>query len=177
MSGFAILSLISMIICLALGLWIYFKNVRFVFNNKLSRILCFLCLTLAFCWAIVEFGYRHAPNFEVASFWLKINVTWYIVISLLIHLALIYTENYKLLKRKLTYFIIYGPALLFFIIDISSNLLYTIPYKTSWGWSFGTPANPIIHTISSTWAAFAAVFCLYVFLDYYFKSYNHYKKK
>ena len=61
--------------------------------------------------------------------------------------------------------------------DISTNLLFTKPVLESWGWTFGIPANPIIHSISSTWAAFTALFCLYILLDYLSKIHNINKKK
>lgn len=128
-NGFTLLSLISFVVCLSLALFVYFKKVRYVLHNKLGKIFVLLCLTLAFSWAIIEFGYRSAENFEIANFWLKINVSWYFVMSLLLHFSLIFTENTQLLRKKITYLIIYGPAICFFLIDIQTNLLYTEPIK------------------------------------------------
>lgn len=175
-NGFTVISLVSFITCLILAIYIYLKEVRYVFNNRLSKIFVLLCLTLAFCWAIIEFGYRISENFEIANFWLKINVSWYFVMPLLLHFSLIFTENIQLLKKKLTYLIIYGPALLFFIIDIQTNLLYTEPIKQSWGWTYGIPENPIAYGISTTWAAFTGIFCVIIYLEYFLYHKNKRKK-
>jgi hypothetical protein len=177
MSGFALLSLISLIVCLVLGIHVYFKHVRYVFNNKLGKMFVLLCISLSLCWALIEFGYRQSNDYNGAYSWLKLNVSWYFVISFLLHLSLLFTENKELLKRKTTYLIIYGPALIFFIIDINTNLLFTEPVKELWGWTFGIPSYPLIHSISSTWAAFTAIFCLYIFLEYSAKIHNPQRKK
>ena len=177
LSLIGLISLLSFVTCLIMGIIVYFKEVKYVFNNKLGKIFVFLCIALAFCWAIIEFGYRNANDYNTAYNWLKINVAWYIVISFLLHLTLIYSENIKLLRKKTTHLLIYGPAFFFILIDITTNLLVTKPIKESWGWTFGIPSNPVIHTISTTWAAFTAFFCLYIILEYSSKIKNPYKKK
>ena len=176
-NAFALISLVSFIICLTLGIIVYLKKVKYVFDNSLGKMFVLLCLSLALCWASIEFGYRSTDEFSIAYFWLKINVAWYIVISFLMHFTLIFTENSKLLRNKLTYVIIYGPALIFILIDTTTNLLVTEPVKETWGWTYGIPKYPLVHTISSTWAAFAAVFCLYMCLEYYLSQHNTIKKK
>lgn len=176
-NAFALLSLISLLVSLALGIIVYFKKVRYIFYNKTSKMFVLLCFTLAFCWALIEFGYRSADDFDTAYFWLKVNVLWYFVMSFLIHVSLLYTENIKLLKQKITYVIMYGPAVIFLFIDLTTNLLLTEPIKESWGWSFGIPANLIVHNIASGWAAFISIFCFYIILDYFYSINNPNKKK
>jgi hypothetical protein len=44
--------------------------------------------------------------------------------------------------------------------------LFTIPIKAQWGWFFGIPLNPIFYGISTTWAVFTVIFCLYIFVEY-----------
>jgi hypothetical protein len=134
-------------------------------------------LSFAFCWALIEFGYRNAGNFETAYFWVKINFSWYFVVSLLLHFTLILTEKSKLLKKKLTYVIIYGPALIFFLFDICTEFLVTEPIKQTWGWTYGIPQFPLIYSIVTTWAAFTGLFCIYICLDYYLNMNNFSKKK
>ncbi len=176
-NSFALISLLSFIICLALAIIVYFREVRYVFNNRLGKIFVLLCLSLALCWASIELGYRSTNDFSIAYFWLKINVTWYIVVSFLMHFTLIFTENFQLLRKKLTYIIIYGPAIVFIFIDGTTNLLVTEPVREIWGWTFGIPKYPLAHAISSTWAAFSAIFCLYMCLEYYLNQNNISKKK
>jgi len=176
MNIFALISLTSFIICIILALLVYLKQVKYVFYNELSKIFMLLCLTLALSWAIIEFGYRYANDFSTAYLWLKLNVAWYLTISLLLHFILLFTENNKLLERKLTYLIIYGPSLIFIIIDITTNLLITAPTKEAWGWSYGIPEHPLFHGLSSTWAAFAGIFCLYMVIEYFLNQKNEKKK-
>jgi len=177
LNAISLLSLTSFIVCISVGLIVYFEEVRYVFDNKLGKIFTLLCLSLAFFWAIIEFGYRSANNFETAYFWVKLNIMWYFVISFLLHFSLVFTENYKILKNKLTYVIIYGPALIFLIIDLTTNELMTIPSKEYWGWSYGLPTNGMLHSLSSNWAAFNSIFCLYIFVDYIIKTRHTNKKK
>jgi len=162
----ALISLISFIICLVLGFVVYFKNVRYVINNKLGEMFVLICFSLAFSWALIEFGYRYATSYEIAYLWLKVNVFWYIVLSFLLHFILILTKNKKILNRKITYFFIYGIAIIFIFLDIFTPLLLTVPIKEQWGWFFGIPLNPILYGISSTWAIFMIIFCLYIIIDY-----------
>jgi len=176
MSIFALISLFSFIICIILGLLIYFTQVKYVFHNDLSKIFMLLCLTLALSWAIIEFGYRQANDFSTAYSWLKLNVAWYLTISFLLHFIILYTENKKLLERKITYLIIYGPSIVFIIVDISTNLLITAPIKEAWGWTYGIPEYPLFHGLSSTWAAFSGIFCLYMAVEYYLNQKNIRKK-
>jgi len=175
-NALALLSLVSFTICLTLGLFVYFKHVRYVFNNKLNKIFVFLCLTLAFCWALIEFGYRSAPSYDYAYYWLKLNIAWYFVISFLLHFTLILTKNTTLLKNKITYILIYGPAIIFFVIDINTNLLLTEPIKQSWGWTYGVPQHPMIYSITSSWAALTGGFCIIICFEYLYYLKNHNKK-
>lgn len=177
MNGFALLSLTSFTACIILGIFVYIKEVRYVFENKLAKYFVLICLSLAFCWALIEFGYRTAPSFENAFLWSKINATWYIVISLILHFTLILTDNIKLLRNKLTYFIIYGPTIIFIVTDIETTLLLTDPIKAEWGWMFGIPENPITYGISSTWAMCTVIFSLIICIEYLFNTQQTYKKK
>jgi hypothetical protein len=163
---FAFISLFSFITCICLAVYVYFKNVLYVYNNKKEKLFVLLCLSLAFCWALIEFGYRSASNFETADLWLKLNVSWYFVLSFLLHFILIYTENYKYLKKRRIYFFIYGPAIIFCLLDSTTSLLYTQPVKLSWGWSYGFPENAIIYTVSSSWAAIIGILCLIIIIRY-----------
>ena len=160
-----------------LAIHIYFKKVRHVFGNQLGKTFMYLCLSLALCWASLEFGYRLADEYETAYLLLKLNVAWYFVISLLLHFTLIFTEKKELLRRKKTYFLIYGPALLLFLIDLHTDLLFTVPIKEQWGFMYGMPAHPIIYNISLTWAVITGFYCLYLLLEYYQKTSHLLKKK
>lgn len=177
MNGFALVSLISFIVCILLGVFVYITKVRYIFDNKLAKYFVLICFSLAFFWAIIEFGYRNATSYEGAYFWTKINVLWYFVISFILHFVLILTENKKLLKNKLTYFLIYGPAIIFTVVDIETTLLLTDPIKAEWGWMFGIPENPITYGLSSTWAMCTVVFSLIICLEYIYYGRQSYRRK
>jgi hypothetical protein len=71
---------------------------------------------------------------------------------------------------------IYGPALIFSLLDLSTEFLITEPIKQIWGWTYGIPQFPLIYSIVTTWAAFTGLFCIYICLDYYLNMNNFSKK-
>jgi len=176
-NAFAIVSLISFIVCIILGFFVYYKEVKYKFDNKLAKIFVLLCLSLGFFWAFIEFGYRSATDFYTAYLWSKVNVLWYFVVSFLVHFTLILTGKSKLVQNKLIYLLIYGPAIIFFLFDINTKMLLTEPIKQTWGWTYGIPKYPLVYNISTTWAAFSGIFCIYMCLDYYINLNNISKKK
>jgi len=177
MNAFALISLISFVVCLLLGTYVYIKEVRYTFKNELAKYFVLTCLSFALSWALIEFGYRTASSFKAAFFWSKLNVAWYIVISLILHFTLILTNNVKLLRNKLTYFLIYGPTIIFVVVDIETTLLLTDPIKAEWGWMFGIPENPITYGISSTWAICTIIFSLIICIEHIRNTQQSYKRK
>ncbi|RKX94915.1 MAG: hypothetical protein DRP55_10670, partial [Spirochaetes bacterium] len=74
-------------------------------------------------------------------------------------------------------FLIYGPAIIFIVVDVETTLLLTDPIKAEWGWMFGIPENPITYGISSTWAMCTVIFSLIICIEYIFNTKQTYKKK
>jgi len=72
MNAFALISLISFVVCLLLGTYVYIKEVRYTFKNELAKYFVLTCLSFALSWALIEFGYRTVSSFE-AAFLVKIK--------------------------------------------------------------------------------------------------------
>ena len=95
MQIFAFLSLISSIIILVLGIFVYSTNWRSQFN----RIFLFLCV-MAFYWAFMESMLRDANSISSAFVWMKLTAFWTFSRSAAtLHFTLDFTES-KFLRRS-----------------------------------------------------------------------------
>lgn len=129
-------------------------------------LLCILVGLLAF----IEFQYRQAPDIETAYYWLKISAIWPLVPSVLLHIALIFTEHKDTLRHKTTYILIYLPAILIIGLSLSTNLLLDGAIKEYWGWTYTFPQNPILFNIMSLWTIIAGFSAATICFRYYLKS-------
>ncbi|MFZ0441643.1 MAG: hypothetical protein WAL81_03330, partial [Methanobacterium sp.] len=107
MNIFSYISLSAFFLCFFLGNFIYHKNSK----SQLNIMIAVLCILVGFL-AFAEFQYRQTSDFETAYLWLKISGLWPIVPAILLHISLIFTRKTDLLKNKLTYILIYVPALI-----------------------------------------------------------------
>ena len=171
MNVFALTSLLVSVVALFLGNFVFYRNPR----NVLNRVFLLYCLSAAYL-AFAEFGCRQADNFDTAYLWLKISALWPFAISLLLHFALVFTEKSKLLENKLTYFLVYAPALTFCLLDLTTNLITGGPIKVYWGWTYGVPENTLMLLIT-IWAVGMPLLSMYLCLRYYLKTTDHKKKQ
>ena len=109
MNIFALLSLVSFIILLALGNYVFYQDRK----NPLNKIAMILCLSLA-GWAFVEFELRLTYNFETSYFpWmLSYHIFRVMAVAFVLHYTLLFTKS-KLFEHRTTYLLIYTPALVF----------------------------------------------------------------
>jgi len=135
-----------------------------------------LCISLAY-WAFTEFMYRQADTPDTAYLWIKANFLWYFSIAFLIHFALIYTEKTKVFKNKLIYLLIYGPALLFFCVELATNTTYVEPVKEFWGYTYGISEDSLVYWMSTIWAVAVGFFTLILCSKYYLKVTDTRKKQ
>jgi uncharacterized membrane protein YfcA len=106
----ALFSLLSCVVVAFQGSFVLHRNPR----NALNRIFFLLCLSAAYL-AFVEFQFRQAESFATAYLWLKASALWAFVLPLELHFVLLFTERTKLLENRLTYLVLYVPALIFFL--------------------------------------------------------------
>jgi hypothetical protein len=123
MNVFALIFLITSWICFFLGSSVFFQDTR----NTLNRLFMLLSVVASYL-AFMEFGNLQAQNPNIALMALKLTGLWPIGVALLLHFVLVTTEKSKLLKNKLLYLLIYGPALAFSILQLTTGLGLSICY-------------------------------------------------
>jgi len=163
MQIFAFLSLISSIIILVLGIFVYSTNWRSQFN----RIFLFLCV-MAFYWAFMESMLRDANSISSAFVWMKLTAFWTFVPAATLHFTLYFTESKFLSRSSWISLLIYGPAALFSFIELSTNLIIATPVLRYWGYSYQYAPNMIPYLIELAWAFGIVVLSLFLCIWYYF---------
>jgi len=172
MNVFALLSILSCVVVFLLGSFIFLRDTR----KPLNRVFILLCLSLAL-WSFAEFGYRQADNLETAYFWLKLSDLSFIVAPVLLHFVLVFTQERKLLRNKLTYLLLYAPALVVILLALPTNLIGGEPVKEYWGWTYTIPESSLVYSVSYFWAYGLGILSLYLCLLYYLKEFDHKKKQ
>ncbi|HEX7467638.1 MAG TPA: histidine kinase dimerization/phosphoacceptor domain -containing protein [Methanobacterium sp.] len=167
MNIFSYISLSAFFLCFFLGNFIYHKNSK----SQLNIMIALLCILVGFL-AFAEFQYRQTSDFETAYLWLKISGLWPIVPAILLHISLIFTRKTDLLKNKLTYILIYVPALIIAFYSIDTNLLLEGILKEYWGWTYVFPENSILFIIMSFWTVLCAFLAGGICFLYYLKTEN-----
>lgn len=169
MKIFALISLIAAFTCFFLGNFIYYKNPE----NRLNKLVAFLSILVGFL-AFVEFGYRQAETIDTAIFWLKISSLWTFVPSILLNIFLVYTNKDELLKRKITYLLIYTPAV---ALAIAGLFLFPInAIEEYWGWTYSFSPIPLFFICMSVWSFIGGFITAFFILKYYFQSKDKLKK-
>ncbi len=163
MIEYAIISLIAAITSFFIGNFIYFRNPK----NSLNRTIAIFSTLIAFM-ALCEFAYRLAETSSSAFIWLKLSALWPLIPAVIINIALVFTRRSHILKLKISYLIIYGPALLFVILGLGTNLFIGPPVHEYWGWIYSIPADEIIYDLFALWTVVVSFLsALIVFLHYF----------
>lgn len=121
---YALFSLISSVVCLFLGSFVYYQNRK----QMLNKIFFLLCISLAF-WAFTESMLRQAESLVTANFWMKINFLWPFCLAFCLHFMLLFTEKITVLRNKVTYLLIYAPAVIFSISEWLAPAMRTCTNK------------------------------------------------
>jgi PAS domain S-box-containing protein len=172
MNFLALIFLITSWICFFLGSWVFFQDSR----STLHRLFMALSIIASYL-AFMEFGNLQAKNPNIALLALKLTGLWPIGIALLFHFVLVVTENSKPLKNKLTYLLIYSPALAFSILQLTTGLLTGEPVKQHWGWIYGMPDNLLMPALVNGWAIGLAIISIFMCILYDLKTIDHRKKQ
>ena len=172
MNAFALLSIISCLAVFLLGSFIFLRDTR----KPLNRVFMLLCLSSAL-WSFTEFGYRQADNFDTAYFWLKLGALSFILAPVLVHFALVLTQEWKLLRNKLTYLLLYAPALAVILLSLTTNMIRGEPVKEYWGWTYAIPESSLLHNVIYFWAYGLGILAAYLCLLWYLKELDHKRKQ
>ncbi len=165
MNIFSYISLTAFFACFFLGNFIYHKNTK----SQLNIMIALLSIIVGFL-AFAEFQYRQTTDFQTAYLWLKISGLWPIVPAILLHISLIFTGKTNILKNKLTYVLIYAPALIIAILAVDTNWLLEGIIKEYWGWTYLYPKTSLLFYIMSFWTVLCAFLAGVICLWYYLKS-------
>ncbi len=162
MSLFAWFALSGSIICTVLAVIVYF------FNRKglLNRIFIYTILFGGYC-AFTSLMVLQADNVETAYFWNKVGFMWPFFLALLFQFTLVFTEN-RLATNKRRYILLYLPAAVFALLDLTTNQLSGFPVQHSWG--FILPGSEtLLCTVSSIWSISLSCTSVLLCARYYFK--------
>lgn len=155
MNPYAIFSLMGFLANLCLGVYILSKDAK----SSLNRVFALFAFSLAF-WAFGEFMWGNAPDIEQAFLWDKIAGFGYLFFPVfLLHFMLIFCKKEEILKRKITYIILYLPSFIFLYLLWNTNLMAQGMIKTYWGYTY-VPGK--LYWIFTLWMT--VIFILYFYL-------------
>ena len=161
MNYLALLSIMAFVFDLFLGTLVYNKNPK----SRLNQIFFLMCLWSAY-WHITAYGYIGAPNLETAVFWYKAGALWPLAIAGCLHLILIFIDFPRLLANKLTYIVIYLPALIFSFFDLTSNKLGLIIRDEDFGWAYQFQKGSVVSQLCELWILITSLATIYFCLRY-----------
>jgi PAS domain S-box-containing protein len=119
-------------------------------------------------WAFSEFMIRQAVDVETAALWNKILFLWPFMVPLMLHFSLVFVES-DLAKKKVTYALLYVPALIFSAIDSTTNWISLIPVKQPWGYSQTYAIGSWICHLDGIWAATLSLLAVFILFVYYYR--------
>ena len=170
MNFYAWLSLAASMTSAVLGGIVYSLNRK----RLLSKI--FLVTSLAgVYWTFTEFMMWQASNGESAFFWNKMGFLWPFFAVLVVHFSLVYTES-NWLKNKFTYAVLYLPAVLFAVTDLTTELINGAPVMTYWGYEDTSPVS-LVYGLSTIWSAALPVLALILCFIFYHRAREDSKKQ
>jgi PAS domain S-box-containing protein len=171
MNIFALISLLATVICFFIGNFIYYKNPE----NSLNKLVAILAILIGFL-AFTEFGYRQAETIDTAILWLRLSTLWPLVPAILIHISLVFTGKKGLLKHKLTYLLIYAPAVIISLVGLITNPAAVYHY---WGWTYNLnhPSVLLFFVLISIWSLIGGILTSSLILKHYFNTAEELEKK
>jgi PAS domain S-box-containing protein len=139
------------------------------FNRKALLNKIFLLTALAsFFYSFSTVMMWTATDFAHANFWNKMGTIWPFFVALVATFALVFTEN-KWIKNKLNYLILFLPALAFWLIDLSTNLINRSPVIEYWGYN-DVASGTLVYYSSIIWSIALPILAFVLCFKYYRKA-------
>lgn len=161
---FAIISLLISVSCLFMGNFIYYRNP----HNQLNQVLALFSFFIAYM-AFTDFGLAYSTTPEEAYFWQKAAFPWMFSAAFFIHIALLSTERFQILKKKITYILIYLPAVIFAIIELTTRE-FTLGVQMGFaGWTY-LSSDSLGYALVMAWTFSLVILSAILVLAYYLKS-------
>lgn len=143
-----------------LGMYAFAQNP----SSAVNRL--FLAVTLsATCWAIGEFLFWHSAGYEGSLFWLRASSFWVFVAVFTAHFTLTFTNHPLARKNKRGILLVslYLPALLFTLLGLFTDQIYTVTLQPGTGYVYLSSAGPIslaakaYVSLVMVWAVYAGI--------------------
>jgi PAS domain S-box-containing protein len=164
MNIYALVSLLSSILCIFLANFIYYKNTK----SKLNQLTALMCFMLAYL-LFLEFGYRQAETYYMANLWYSGSFIWIISASLILHVVLVVTDRLNSENKVKILSLVYVPSIIVSIYFVISNLTSVNMVREYWGWTYSVQLNPLLFGLSDLWLTALIVTSLVL-------AYLHYRK-
>jgi PAS domain S-box-containing protein len=132
---------VSAFITYGLGIYVFAQNS----SSAVNRLFLALTLTATY-WALGEFLIWHSAGYDGYLFWLKASSFWPLVAAFTVHFTLAFTGHPLARKERRGVLIgaLYLPALLFALLGLSTDLLYTVAFQSGTGYAyFPAPGSPV----------------------------------
>jgi len=171
MSIFALGSLLAAATTAFMGSFVHYRNPR----GLLHRIFFLYCLSGSFA-SFAEFEYRQAGSFDAAQFWIRASFVWVFAIPLELHFVMRFAEKTRLLEKKLTYLVLYLPALTFSTMWLIGAIPLQ-PAEAPWGWTYVRPQQNAILDGLGAYVGIASSYELFVCGKYYLREAEGKKKR
>jgi PAS domain S-box-containing protein len=174
---YAVSILVSIFLCLGLGLFVYYKNP----SSRTNKYYLSFSIVL-WMWMFVKFNIQVAENYDMAFFWQKANFVYMILIPLLFSVSISFSGNEKILSRRLVKILLYAPMLLSIFVYVTS-IESGLPYEQDWGWAYDVPMRSlnvidmIELIIGEIWLFTVGIISVIVFIYPFFKSKDLLKRK
>ena len=172
MSIFAFNSLLAAIVATFLGFYTLYRNPK----RALNWLFFLFCLLGAFA-SFSECQLRLAESATAALLWLKASgIGLCLAISLEVHFMLAFTEREKLLRSWWVYVLLYAPALMFALLQMT-GVIALRPVEAYWGWTYDGTMENTADVLFGAWTAASIPFAIYLCLRYYIKTTDRLKRR
>jgi PAS domain S-box-containing protein len=172
MNIYAGLSLLATHVFFLLGIYTYRKDPK----SGLYKGFSIFCALLGYL-ALMEFGYRQTDDFRTAYIWLKAASIWPLVMAFSVHLVLIFTQKAAVFRRKITYPLLYGPALFFSFLYLATDFAAGEFEREYWGWRYIIPENRVFYNLINTWTITLALLLLFLLFLYWYRAFDPHEKQ
>ena len=168
-SIYAVFAIAATLICTFLALFVYFTNRK----GALNRVFIFAIAFGAYT-AFTTFMVIQAENPQTAYFWNKTGFLWPFYLASILHFALVFTKNR--LTHKCRFLLLYGPALLFSLLELTTDQISGLPQNTVYGYIFSGSDTPFAFVVS-LWSASISLISVALCLRYHLKTTDSNKKQ
>jgi PAS domain S-box-containing protein len=170
MSLFAYFAIAACFICFFLAVTVYFFNRKSPLNRAFIA-----AILLGGYAAFTSFMVLEAADSNAAYIWNKAGFLWPFFLALLLQFTLVFTES-RLASHRLRFLVLYIPALVFSLLDLTTDQMSGFPIKTQWGYTF-PGADTWASAASSLWSVALSFTAILLCAAYSFRAKNDDKKR